>query len=55
MAREAQLTPTKEGINWALDYLFREWRAIPALAEEWSEWDDVSRLHFDIDLPVKES
>ena len=24
------------------------------LEEEWAEWDDVSRLHFDIDWPVRE-
>jgi hypothetical protein len=35
-----------------LNYLIAEWEDIPALAAEWDEWDDSSRLTFVVNWGV---
>ena len=37
-----------------LAYLFTEWSGIPDLAAEWHEWDEPSRLTFDVNWGVVE-
>jgi hypothetical protein len=37
-----------------LTYLTREWRAVPAIAGEWDEWDDYARLVFVLEWPIRE-
>jgi hypothetical protein len=41
-------------IDQYLDYLVRQWEGIPALADEWDEWDEHSRLIFALDWPICE-
>ena len=54
MAQVAQRAKLREWIEDYLDYLFREWESIPALAAEWEEWDENSKLTFVIDWGVPE-
>jgi hypothetical protein len=54
MAQVTESSITRERIDRLLDYLVGEWQAIPAIAAESSAWDDIDRLHFDLDWPVKE-
>ena len=51
VAREAEL---RGWIEDYLRYLDGAWQAVPALAAEWHEWDDHSRLVFRMDWPVIE-
>ncbi len=39
-------------IDHDLDYLIREWRNIPLLADEWDDWDDHSQLIFVLNWAV---
>jgi len=39
-------------IDHYLHYLLREWEGIPALAAEWGDWDEDSRLVFDVNWGV---
>lgn len=53
----AELIQTQELASWIddyLDYLLRAWRGIPALADEWVEWDEHSRLVLELDWPIVE-
>ena len=53
----AQVVPDpqlRDTIDDYLDYLLCEWRGIPALADEWDEWDAHSQLVFAIDWGVPE-
>jgi hypothetical protein len=54
MAQVVQRPVTSERIDAWLNSLFLEWQSIPALVVEWTEWNDVDRLHFEVDWPVKE-
>lgn len=53
----AELIQTQELAGWIDDYLaylLREWGGIPALVDEWDEWDEHSRLVFVLDWPIVE-
>ncbi len=54
MARVAQDPQLQARIDRYLEYLRREWDSIPALAAEWDEWDEHSRLVFALDWPICE-
>jgi hypothetical protein len=42
-------------IDASLDYLKKTWEGIPLDAAEWTEWDEHSRLVFELDWGVPES
>jgi hypothetical protein len=37
-----------------LAYLHEEWEGVPLLAQEWTDWDELSRLSFAVDWPIRE-
>ncbi len=37
-----------------LTYLEREWGALPSVASEWDTWDDLARLDFVVEWPIRE-
>ena len=41
-------------IDHVLDYLTREWRAIPEVVSTWDTWDELDRLDFVIEWPIRE-
>ncbi|MEA2524687.1 MAG: hypothetical protein QOF01_3744 [Thermomicrobiales bacterium] len=53
MAQVAHDLRTKAWIDDDLDYLLREWRAIPQVAQEWDEWDELDRLVFVVEWPLR--
>ena len=54
MAQLVDVPLLRERADDYLDYLFVAWGDIPALAAEWDEWDEFSRLTFAVDWPVAE-
>ena len=53
----AQVMPGRtlcEQIDTYLDYLQKAWEGIALDAEEWDEWDEHSRLVFELDWAVPE-
>lgn len=46
MAQVVQDPKTKAWIDDDLDYLLREWRALPGVAREWDDWEELDRLVF---------
>jgi hypothetical protein len=53
-----QLTPQTKLASWiddSLDYLTCEWAVIPEIAEEWESWDEIDRLDFVLEWPLRES
>jgi hypothetical protein len=42
-------------IDHALDYLIRQWLAIPEVVSTWETWDELDRLDFVLEWPVRES
>jgi hypothetical protein len=54
MASLAQQTELATWIDRSLDYLTREWRAIPEIASEWNVWDEADRLDFVLEWPLRE-
>jgi hypothetical protein len=54
----AQVMPGRtvsQQIDASLDYLKRTWEGIPLDAAEWHEWDDHSRLVYELNWGVPES
>jgi hypothetical protein len=54
MAQVASDAKLGEWIDEYLVYLTRAWKGIPQLAAEWEEWDEHSRLVFDLNWAVPE-
>ena len=54
MASLAQQTELATWIDRSLDYLTREWGAIPEIASEWNVWDEADRLDFVLEWPLRE-
>ncbi len=54
MAQLVDVALIRERVDDYLDYLFAAWGDIPALAAEWGEWDEFSRLTFAVDWPIAE-
>ena len=52
MAQVVKGSQLHEWIDDYLTYLKRAWEDIPALAAEWDEWDEHSKLVFDVNLGV---
>lgn len=52
MAHLAQDPKLSDRIDNYLAYLIRKWENIPALADEWSQWDEHSKLVFTVDWGV---
>jgi hypothetical protein len=46
MAHASVTAPASEWIERYLDVLIMEWAGFPALAEEWPDWDEFSKLTF---------
>ena len=53
MAQVVQEARTKAWIDEDLDYLLREWSAIPGIAREWDDWDELDRLVFVLEWPLR--
>jgi hypothetical protein len=53
MAQVVQQIQTHDPIHKDLDYLLREWRAIPDVAREWEHWDELDRLTFVVEWPLR--
>jgi hypothetical protein len=51
LAQQVELAPR---IEHALDYLIREWEAIPEVVSTWDTWDELDRLDFVIEWPIRE-
>ena len=54
MASLAQQVDLAPRIEHALDYLLREWEAIPEVVSTWKTWDELDRLDFVIEWPIRE-
>jgi hypothetical protein len=53
MAQVMQEARTKAWIDEDLDYLLREWSAIPDVARQWDDWDELDRLVFVLEWPLR--
>ena len=42
-------------IDHALDYLTRQWLAVPEVVSTWETWDELDRLDFVLEWPLRES
>ena len=54
MAQLVQDPTLRDKIEFALDYLLREWSGVQELAGEWNNWDEDSRLVFELNWAVPE-
>ena len=54
MAQVARGVQLDERIDDYLAYLIKRWQGIPRLAAEWADWDEDSRLVFDLNWAVAE-
>ncbi len=54
MAQVTHVLTARERIDPYLDYLFREWEYVPELAREWAEWDELDRLDYVVEWPIRE-
>lgn len=54
MASVAQQTDLATWIDKSLDYLTGEWEDIPEIANEWGNWDELDRLVFVEEWPLRE-
>src|SRR4051794_40062595 len=43
-----------EWIEDYLTYLFRTWEGVPYDAAEWDEWDEPSKLNYDVEWGIPE-
>ena len=41
-------------IDRYLAYLWAEWEGVPGVAQEWPDWDELSRPSFAVDWPIRE-
>jgi hypothetical protein len=53
MAQVVQEARTRAWIDEDLDYLLREWREIPGVAQAWADWDEMDRLVFVLEWPLR--
>jgi hypothetical protein len=51
VVRQPELTSR---IDYSLEYLFREWTAIPEVASTWESWDELDRLDFVLEWQLRE-
>ena len=54
MAQVTHIHTARERIDPYLDYLFAEWQALPEVATEWPEWEDLDQLDFVVEWPIRE-
>lgn len=54
MAQVTHIRTAQERIDPYLDYLFREWNSVPGLAGEWEAWEELDRLDFVLEWPIRE-
>jgi hypothetical protein len=54
MAFVAQDTELAQWIDKSLDYLMSNWEAVPEIAAEWDDWDELERLDFVVEWPLRE-
>lgn len=54
MAQVSNIRTARERIDRYLDNLFREWNSVPELAHEWEESEELDRLDFVIEWPIRE-
>jgi hypothetical protein len=54
MASQAQQTDLTARIDRSLAYLIGEWTDVPEVAAEWESWDELDRLDFVIEWPLRE-
>jgi hypothetical protein len=54
MASVTQQTDLTRWIDKSLDYLLSNWEAIPNVAAEWDDWDELDRLDFVVEWPLRE-
>jgi|SRR5687767_7420324 hypothetical protein len=43
-----------EWVESYLEYLLREWEAVPEVAAEWDDWEEHERLDFVLEWPIRE-
>jgi hypothetical protein len=53
MAQVVQEARTRALIEEDLDYLLREWSAIPDVARGWNNWEELDRLVFVLEWPLR--
>ena len=54
MAQVAQDPQLRERIESYLSYLTEEREALPEIAAEWDEWEDLDQLDFVLEWPIRE-
>jgi hypothetical protein len=54
MAQVARDVHLDERIDGYLAYLLKRWQGIPRLTVEWADWDEDSRVVFDLNWAVAE-
>lgn len=54
MAQVTEDRQLREQIDDYLDYLVNSWQGVPRLAADWEEWDEDSRLVFDVNWAIPE-
>jgi hypothetical protein len=53
MATTARQSDLASWIDRSLDYLMAQWEAIPEVAQEWDSWDELDRLDFVLEWPLR--
>jgi len=53
MVEVAQRRQTAERIDYHLDYLLREWQALPDIAAEWNAWEEYEQFDFVIEWTIR--
>jgi hypothetical protein len=54
MAQVIRTPATRQRIDASLDFALNEWRGVPELADEWTEWESVERLTFRYAWAIRE-
>jgi hypothetical protein len=54
MASLAQQSPLTSRIDHVLEVLTRQWLAIPEVVSTWESWDELDRLDFVLEWPLRE-
>ena len=54
MAQVRRTSDLGEWVESYLEYLFRDWNAVPEVADEWSKMEEHERLDFVLEWPIRE-
>jgi len=54
MAQVVPQTQTDVWVDRSIDYLAREWEAVPGVAAAWDKWAEEDHLDFVLEWPLRE-